>query len=92
MRLAEPLRPDHEAFAGRLWIVFEPEFAGEEVTFPYTLYSAAAGKPVSGTFTVRVAWREEGWGAPALPEYQNPEVEDIKRPHQMERQSRKRYR
>lgn len=88
MRPAEPLRPDHEAFAGRLWIGVEPEFEGEEIVIPYTLYAAVAGKPTSGAFGVPIRWREEAWQPPTLPTYDEPRLPESTRTHQRVRERR----
>lgn len=82
MRPAEPLRPDHEAFAGRLWIGVEPEFEGDEIVIPYTLYAAVAGKPTSGSFAIPIRWRDEAWQPPALPTYEAPTLPEIRRTDQ----------
>jgi hypothetical protein len=86
MRPAEPLRPDHEAFAGTLWIGLAPEFEGDQIAIPYTLYAAVAGKPTSGVIVIPVAWRDEVWQPPTLPTYTAPHLGPITRMDQRERE------
>lgn len=87
MRLDEPLRPDHEAFAGRLWIALEPEFEGTDVDIQYTLYAASPGKPASGQMRVTIAWRDDAWRAPRLPTLGNRSIDAIGRADQKEREA-----
>jgi len=87
LRPGEPLRPDHEAYAGRLWIGLEPEFDGTEIVFPYTIYAATPGKPASGTARLTVSWKLEAWVAPTLPTYSEPNIPEIERQDQRVRQS-----
>jgi hypothetical protein len=86
MRPAEPLRPDHRAFAGRIWISVAPEFEGDEIVISYTLYAAAAGKPTSGQMTIPITSRPEVWKTPTLPTYAAPKLAPSSRVDQRMRQ------
>lgn len=79
LRPAEPLRPDHEAYAGKIWIALEPPFPDVDIEIPYVLFAATAGKPVSGVITIPVRHRHEAWSSPPLPRYSSPHIPEISR-------------
>jgi rRNA-processing protein FCF1 len=84
-KLDEPLRPDYEEFAGKVWIGIEPEFEDTDLEIPFVLYAAAASKPFSGKLVIRLEHRHEAWRPPALPSRDNPKCGPIERPSQHER-------
>jgi len=84
-KLDEPLRPDHEEFAGKIWIAIKPEFPDEDLRIPYVLYAAATSKPVKGTVIIKLRHRHEAWSPPELPSRDAPAMPPITRTDQHER-------
>ena len=83
-RIDDPLRPDYDEFAGKVWIGFEPEFPDSDLEIPFVLY-AAASKPFKGTMQIKLSHRHERWTAPELPSQASPSVVAISRSSQRER-------
>ena len=83
-RLDDPLRPDYEEFAGKVWIGIEPEFPDSDLEIPFALY-AAASRPFRGSVQIKLRHRHERWTAPELPNHVNPSIAPISRTTQHDR-------
>jgi len=84
-KLDEPLRPNYDEFAGKVWLGIGPEFGDVDLEIPFVIYSAAASKPFAGTTTIKLAHQRERWSSPTLPTLDNPRCGEITRVSQRER-------